>query len=165
MLNGCGYIFQLDESTFVLKSVWNICLKVGNYLRKQVSSWSEAPSCFGFRYESSLPRSFLEARHLWIKYNFDIPGKAVYPDNLDCVRCTRSDIREFAEKAKAIGIQYIGLCCGNSAILTREVAEVYGKNPPASKYATTTQKSFIFGDAAGEYGEEMRKLARFMKGE
>lgn len=99
------------------------------------------------------------------KNSLTFSGKLVYPDNLDCVRCTRSEIREFAEKAKAIGIQYIGLCCGNSANLTRELAEVYGKNPPASKYATSTQKSFIFGDAAGEYGEEMRKLAKFMKGE
>ncbi|XP_053398081.1 S-methylmethionine--homocysteine S-methyltransferase BHMT2-like [Mercenaria mercenaria] len=92
-------------------------------------------------------------------------GKLVYPDNLDCVRCSRTDIRLFAEDAKEAGIQYIGLCCGNSASLTREVAEVYGKNPPASKYSTSTEQSFIFGDSAQDYGEEMRKLAKFMKGE
>ncbi|XP_060592437.1 betaine--homocysteine S-methyltransferase 1-like [Ruditapes philippinarum] len=89
-------------------------------------------------------------------------GKLVYPDNLDCVRCTRVDIRQFAEDAKAAGIQYIGLCCGNSASLTREVAEVYGKNPPASKYTTNATESFIFGD---KVDEEMRKVAKFMKGE
>lgn len=92
-------------------------------------------------------------------------GKYTYPDNLDCVRCTRTDIRKFAEEAKSIGIQYIGLCCGNSASLTREVAEVYGRTPPASRYSTNTEKSFVFGEPSGEYGEEMRKLAKFMKGE
>lgn len=89
----------------------------------------------------------------------------MYPDNLDCVRCSRVDVRQFAEDAKQLGIQYIGLCCGNSPNLTREIAEVYDKNPPASKYSARTQKSLIFGDQAVEYGSKMIKLRRFMMGE
>ncbi|KAL4233484.1 hypothetical protein ACF0H5_008165 [Mactra antiquata] len=92
-------------------------------------------------------------------------GKLVYPDNLDCVRCTRIDIRKFAEDAKQLGIQYVGLCCGNSPSLTREVAEVFDKNPPASKYSTSASQSFVFGDSAKTYGTEMAKMAKFMKGE
>ncbi|XP_045194451.2 betaine--homocysteine S-methyltransferase 1-like isoform X1 [Mercenaria mercenaria] len=77
-----------------------------------------------------------------------IPGtkKRAFP--LDLCACLRSrqQIAEFAEQCKEIGVQYIGLCCGNSANMTRIVAEKYGRNPPASKYAPAMEKHFIFGD-------------------
>ena len=50
------------------------------------------------------------------------------------MHCTRREIRQFAEDAKALGVQYIGLCCGNSPAFTREVAEVYGRTPGSSEY-------------------------------
>ncbi|XP_033741965.1 betaine--homocysteine S-methyltransferase 1-like [Pecten maximus] len=62
-------------------------------------------------------------------------GKGVFPKNLACVMSSRDDIREFAEEAKAIGVNYIGLCCGNSPFYFRELAEVYGRKPEACKYS------------------------------
>jgi len=81
----------------------------------------------------------------------------VWIDDLDSVRCNRSDIRTFAEEAKAIGVQYIGLCCGNAPNLTREIAEVYGKNPPASKYRSDMTKSAIFGSDSASFENSKRK--------
>jgi len=88
-----------------------------------------------------------------------------YPDNLDTVRCTRGEVRQFAEEAKAAGVQYVGLCCGNAPSLMREVAEVYGKDPPAAKYKSRQDKSMIFGDPAKKYGEDVAKLATWMTGD
>ena len=93
-----------------------------------------------------------------------ISGERIYPD-LDCVRCNRADIRRIARDAKDAGIQYVSLCCGNVASLIREIAETYGRNPPASKFSADQSKSFIFGDKAEDYGEEMLKLRRFMLGD
>lgn len=89
----------------------------------------------------------------------------MYPDNLDSVRCNRAEVRQFAEDAKAAGVQYVGLCCGNAPNLTREVAEVYGKHPPASKYKAEPEQSMIFGEASKQYGDEVTKTARWMTGD
>ena len=48
---------------------------------------------------------------------------------------TRSEVRQFAKEARALGVQYIGLCCGNSSNMVREVAVEYGRTPPAAQYA------------------------------
>ena len=34
-----------------------------------------------------------------------------------------------------MGIQYLGLCCGNQAHYMRTMAETLGRSPPASKYS------------------------------
>ena len=79
------------------------------------------------------------------------------------MRCSRADIRKFAEEAKSIDIQYIGLCCGNAPNLTREIAEVYGRTPPASKYKMDLSMSFVFGEKGKEYNMEKRQ--KFVMGE
>jgi hypothetical protein len=45
-----------------------------------------------------------------------------------------------------LGVQYVGLCCGNASHYLRIVAEVYGRNPPASKYSPDMSEHFIWGD-------------------
>ena len=60
-------------------------------------------------------------------------------------------------------MEYIGLCCGNAPILTREVAEVYGRSPPASKYKMDISMSFVFGETGKDYAKD--KLRKFMMGE
>ncbi|VDI18472.1 Hypothetical predicted protein, partial [Mytilus galloprovincialis] len=62
-------------------------------------------------------------------------GKPVYPNDLEFVRCSNSDIMYFAEEAQ-IGIQYVGLCCGNCGQYFRELSYAFGRRPPASKYST-----------------------------
>ncbi|XP_005104042.1 betaine--homocysteine S-methyltransferase 1 [Aplysia californica] len=88
-------------------------------------------------------------------------GKSVYPLDLACLQCNRSDIRNFAKEAKEIGIQYIGLCCGSSSNFLRELAEVYGRKPASSVYSPDLKKSYVFGsDVTGH----AKKVAEHMRG-
>ena len=95
--------------------------------------------------------------------SFCLIGDLLFPEDLDAVRSSRSDIRRFAQEAKELGIQYVGLCCGNASILTREVAQVYGREPPAAKYKMDMSQSFIMGETAKDY--KMEKQRKFMMGE
>ncbi|KAL3852209.1 hypothetical protein ACJMK2_015881 [Sinanodonta woodiana] len=80
-------------------------------------------------------------------FSLTIPGtdRKAFPIDLPACLCSRWEIQQFAEECKNIGIQYVGLCCGNASHYLRIVAEVYGKNPPASKFSPEMDKHFIFG--------------------
>lgn len=80
-------------------------------------------------------------------HSLRVPGtdKLAFPLDLASCYCTRDEIRNFAMEAKDIGVQYIGLCCGNSSNYFRIVADVYGKSPPANKFAPEMEKHYIFG--------------------
>lgn len=86
----------------------------------------------------------------------------LYPNDLESARCCPSDIREFAEEAKKVGVQYIGLCCGNFPSLFRELAEVYGRKPNALNYKPDMSLSNIFGNAAGKRYGRADKTRAFM---
>ncbi|XP_076445495.1 S-methylmethionine--homocysteine S-methyltransferase BHMT2-like [Babylonia areolata] len=73
-------------------------------------------------------------------------GKRAFPLDLGCVQSSRGDIRAFAREARALGVQYIGLCCGSSGHLLREIAVEYGRQPPSMKYAPNVEKSFFLGN-------------------
>lgn len=92
-------------------------------------------------------------------------GKPLYPTDLEAARCSRSDIRSLAEEAKAAGINYIGLCCGNASFYFRELAEAYGRKPPTSKYTPNVGLSHIFGKTseADKY-KRSTKIKEFMIG-
>ncbi|KAK7497312.1 hypothetical protein BaRGS_00011356 [Batillaria attramentaria] len=68
---------------------------------------------------------------------------------------TVADIRSFAAAARGLGVQYIGLCCGNSAFYMREVAEAYGRRPQSCNYSPDTSLSMAVGDT-----EKMSPQAR-----
>ena len=72
------------------------------------------------------------------------PGCAVYPLDLACVQCTRTEIRQFAKDAKEIGVQYVGLCCGSSGSYLRELAEAFGRKPPTSAYSPAMGISYLY---------------------
>ena len=69
-----------------------------------------------------------------------------FPLDLSSCYCTREEIRKFAEECKTLGIQYVGLCCGNAPHFLREISAVYGKPAGALKYSPEMEKHFIFGD-------------------
>ncbi|BFZ17496.1 hypothetical protein BsWGS_20535 [Bradybaena similaris] len=73
-------------------------------------------------------------------------GHQAFPLDLPGQLCGRSEIRAFAESCKEIGVQYVGLCCGSASHFLREVAEVYGRVPPASKYSPDMSQHILFGD-------------------
>ncbi|CAC5420609.1 BHMT [Mytilus coruscus] len=89
-------------------------------------------------------------------------GKHLYPNDLESVRCNSADIREFAKESKRIGVQYIGLCCGNCSALFRELAESYNRKPPASKYAPDLSLSSVFGEPSGKKYGRADKIRAFM---
>ncbi len=63
-----------------------------------------------------------------------IAGELLFPLELDCKLCPRKEIFNFGKKCKELGIQYVGLCCGNAAHYTRSLCEGLGKTTAASKY-------------------------------
>ncbi|XP_061178821.1 S-methylmethionine--homocysteine S-methyltransferase BHMT2-like [Saccostrea echinata] len=73
-------------------------------------------------------------------------GKTAFPFDLPAFACSRTQVAEFAREAKEVGVQYIGLCCGNTAHYIRVVAEEYGRRPPASKFSPDMSEHYIFGD-------------------
>ena len=58
----------------------------------------------------------------------------VYPHGLDAFYVSVVEVTNFAKRCKELGMQYMGLCCGNSGNYTRAMAEAIGRRPPASRY-------------------------------
>ncbi|WAR08271.1 BHMT1-like protein [Mya arenaria] len=91
-------------------------------------------------------------------------GELLYPTNINHFLCTRLQVRRFAEAAREIGVQYIGLCCGNAAYLTREVADVYGRKPPSSRYAADMSQNTMVGEEASRVSTAGDKVRKFCLG-
>lgn len=94
-------------------------------------------------------------------HSLTIPGTNIraFPTDLCACRCSRQEIEAFAIECRKIGIQYVGLCCGNSASLIRIVAEKYDRTPPASKYSPDMTNHYIYGDKSKfrkEFTEDMK---------
>lgn len=73
------------------------------------------------------------------------PHGRTFPTALDPLYCNRYEIREFAEKAYKLGINYLGVCCGASPMLIREVADAVGLVVPGSKYKERMENHFMYG--------------------
>ena len=93
-----------------------------------------------------------------------LKGERLYPTNITSFLCNRSEVRCFAKACKDMGIQYIGLCCGNAANMLREVAEEYGRTPPSSRYAPDISKNLLLGETALK-NKEHHKVRRFSLGD
>ena len=63
--------------------------------------------------------------------------------------CTREELSEFAAAALALGVRYLGVCCGAAPHHIRAVAEAAGKAPPASRYSPDMSKHSFLGTAPG----------------
>ena len=81
-------------------------------------------------------------------------GKYLYPDDLDSARCNVSDFKRFAKKALEIGVQYLGICCGNCAVYFRALAEACGRTQPSSNYSTDSSMSHVFGNKFADHRAE-----------
>ncbi|MGO9125200.1 MAG: homocysteine S-methyltransferase family protein [Terriglobales bacterium] len=57
----------------------------------------------------------------------DFSSLAEFPLGLDPLQLTRKEMADYALRAKEIGINYIGACCGAVAMHIREMARVLGK--------------------------------------
>ena len=73
------------------------------------------------------------------------PHGRPFPTALDPLYCNRYEIKEFIETAHSLGINYLGLCCGASPMLIREVANAIGKKVPSSKFNEKMSNHFMYG--------------------
>lgn len=74
-----------------------------------------------------------------------LPEGRSFPVALDPFTCTRYEIAEFATKARALGVDYLGVCCGAGPHHIRSMAEALGRQPPASRFSPDMSKHFAFG--------------------
>jgi betaine-homocysteine S-methyltransferase len=74
---------------------------------------------------------------------------SAFPLGLDPFQPTRFEMANFARKAADLGVNFIGLCCGNAPHFTRAMAEALGRNVPSSKYSPDMSKHPLLGDRAG----------------
>lgn len=76
-------------------------------------------------------------------------GGQAFPTGLDPYTCTRQELGEFAADALALGVRYLGVCCGAGPHHIRAVAEAAGKVPPASRYSPDMTKHSFLGTDPG----------------
>ena len=74
-----------------------------------------------------------------------IPDGRAFPTALDPFTCNRYEIAEFGREAHALGIDYLGLCCGARPHHIRSLAEALGRTPPASRYTADMSKHAFLG--------------------
>ncbi|MCP3030835.1 homocysteine S-methyltransferase family protein [Halobacillus sp. A1] len=74
-----------------------------------------------------------------------IPTATTFPTSLDPLYCNRYELAEWAKEAHDIGVNYLGLCCGASPSMLREVAETVGRTAVNSTYSPDMEKHFLFG--------------------
>jgi betaine-homocysteine S-methyltransferase len=77
-------------------------------------------------------------------------GRHVFPLELEPYQCTRFEMAEFARRARAIGVDYIGICCGGGPHHVRAMAEALGRETPASRYSPDIALHPVLGTPAGE---------------
>lgn len=90
-----------------------------------------------------------------------LPDGRPFPTSLDPFTCNRHEIGDFARAAHALGVDYLGVCCGAGPHHIRAMAEALGRRPPASRYSTDMSKHAYFGtdsrlsDSTREYAERL----------
>lgn len=62
-------------------------------------------------------------------------GTSAYTLGLDTHSLDRLAVAQFAREAQAIGVDFIGLCCGAGPHHVRAAAEALGRKPAASRYS------------------------------
>jgi len=90
-----------------------------------------------------------------------IPGDRPFPSALDPFVCNRYELEDFARSANALGVSYLGVCCGAGPHHIRAVAEGLGRTPPASRFSPDMSKHAFFGTderVKAEYKEYAEKL-------
>jgi betaine-homocysteine S-methyltransferase len=98
-------------------------------------------------------------QHPSFQFLKETDGQSAYTLGLDQFLCTRSEAAGFALKARALGVEYIGLCCGAGPHHIRAIAEALGRTVPASKYSPDLSQHSLLG--ADSFVKESEK--RFLK--
>jgi len=78
-----------------------------------------------------------------------VPGGRPFPTALDPFTCNRYEMGAFAKAAYAMGVRYLGVCCGAGPHHIREIAETLGRTPPASRYSPDMSRHSFYGTETG----------------
>ncbi len=89
----------------------------------------------------------------------DVQGHRAFPVALDPHYLTRYEMAEYATQARALGINYIGVCCGGAPHYVRAMAEALGRTVPASKYSPDLSLHPVLG----AQGAQQEKMARYIE--
>lgn len=73
------------------------------------------------------------------------PHGRTFPTALDPLYANRYEMGSFARQAAEIGVRYLGVCCGASPMLVREVAEAVGLTTEASRFSENMANHFMYG--------------------
>ena len=77
---------------------------------------------------------------------FEAPdGQHLFPIQLEPYQCTRFEMADFARRARDIGVDYIGICCGGGPHHVRAMAEALGRKTPASRYSPAIELHPVLG--------------------
>ena len=87
-------------------------------------------------------------------------GNRPFPTGLDPFTCSRNDVAEFTREAHALGVDYLGLCCGAAPHHIRAMAEALGRTPPASRYSADMTKHAYYGSQPGLQEDNLAFAAR-----
>jgi betaine-homocysteine S-methyltransferase len=74
-----------------------------------------------------------------------LPGDRPFPTALDPFTCNRFEIARFGTAAHALGVNYLGVCCGAGPHHIRSLAEALGKSPAASRFSPDMSKHAFLG--------------------
>lgn len=85
------------------------------------------------------------------------PDELPFPTGLDPFTCTRYEMADFAERARAAGVVYLGLCCGAGPHHVRALAEAVGRQPEAGRYDPDMRRHDFLGD---EVTNDQRRSAQ-----
>jgi betaine-homocysteine S-methyltransferase len=77
-----------------------------------------------------------------------VPGGRPFPTALDPFLTNRYEIAEFGREAHALGVNYLGVCCGAAPHYIRSLAEALGRTPEASRYSPDMSKHAFLGTDA-----------------
>ena len=88
-----------------------------------------------------------------------LPDGRPFPIALDPFTVNRYEIEEFTRDAHALGVKYLGVCCGAGPHHIRAVAEALGRRPPASKYSPDMSTHAFYGTSA-EVPSEYKDFAK-----
>jgi betaine-homocysteine S-methyltransferase len=81
-------------------------------------------------------------------------GTRVFPIALESFLCTRFEMAAYAARAKALGVNYIGICCGGAPHYVRAMAEALGRTVPASRYSPAIELHPMIGAHVEEKEKE-----------
>jgi betaine-homocysteine S-methyltransferase len=77
-------------------------------------------------------------------------GARAFPIALEPFQCTRFEMAEFAVRARALGVDYIGICCGGAPHHVRAMAEALGRVTPGSRYSPALELHPVLGTVPNE---------------